>query len=59
MHKIFSLLSLISKDTNNRKTVSPKAGSTVGKDKKIKQFKGSLVTAKVYGTQTIVVLYLA
>lgn len=45
--KIPSILPIISKNTTNGKTVSPKAVSTVGKDKEVKEFKGFLATANV------------
>ena len=55
--KIPSILPIISKDTSNGKTRSPKAMSTVGKDEEVKEFKGFLATADVYWTHTTVVLY--
>ena len=46
--KIPSILPIISKDTSNGKTRSPKAMSTAGKDEEVKEFKGFLATANVY-----------
>ena len=55
--KIPYILPIISKDTSNEKTRSPKAMSTAGKDEEVKEFKGFLATANVYWTHTTVVLY--
>lgn len=55
---IMPILPIISKNTTNGKTVSPKAVSTVGKDKEVKELKGFLATANVNWTYTLVVLYL-